>query len=158
MTALDAALIAAYRDAEYVVLPPVGDPVVLRIGQTTSDLAGLLPRLDGAARSPAGSVPWAFLTACNPFSVPLAHDENLRRLGRLRTELASLGLPFCDGFGRDPEGQWLGEPSLFVLNLEPAAACAVGRRWEQHAIVAGTIDGIARLWRCDDDADLTEST
>ncbi len=156
MAELDAALIAAYRAAEYVVLPPAGEPIVLRIGQATPELARLATILEADRTSSDGSIPWAFLTACNPSSTLLPDDENLRRLDRLRAELVALGLSVCDGVGRDVQWLWTAEPSLVVLHLDSSRACAVGRRWEQHAIVAGIVGGTARLIRCRDGVDLTE--
>jgi hypothetical protein len=157
MAELDAALIAAYRAAEYVVLPPSGiEPIVLRIGQATPELARLANVLEADRTSSDGPITWAFLTACNPSSTLLPDDENHRRLDRLRAELVALGLSVCDGVGRDVQGLWTAEPGLVVLHLDPSRACAVGRRWEQHAIVAGVVGGTARLIRCRDGVDLTE--
>ena len=44
-------------------------------------------------------------------------------------------LTFFEGLGQTPSLQWPGEPSYLVLGMSLQAAMALGRKYEQHAIV-----------------------
>lgn len=134
-SAIAAGLIQSYRDTEYHVVGP--SRCTLRIDQPCAELDALHRRL-GVASS-------AFLTACNPRSTPLPADENAARQAELRAELVRRGLPFLDGQGQDLSNRWPPEASFLVLGLDCAAACELGRRWEQNAFVWSGRDAVPRL-------------
>src|SRR5690606_36363167 len=109
-------LLRAYRAAEYVVF---GDPqVVLRIGAPA-------PQLGRAA----------LVTACNPRGEPRDDEANRAAQARLRGALDERGWRYLEGEGRDPSGGWKAEPSFLVLGISRRDAEALGRRFEQNAIV-----------------------
>lgn len=113
-------LIAAYRKADYAVR---GGPV-LRIGEPSAELASLLAR-QGARTA-------AFVTGANPRGEPRSHAANEAAMAELR---AAVSYSTLEGEGRDPQGGWGPEPSLLVLGIPRAEAEALGRRFEQNAIV-----------------------
>jgi hypothetical protein len=87
----------------------------------------------------------AFITACNPRSVPRADAENAGAMMRLAGELESRGYFVLDARGVDPTGAWPGEPSFLVLGITEPDAVAVARSFDQHAIVCAGDDATPRL-------------
>ncbi len=141
---MTAALLAAYLATAYrLALPePAGATLILRIGRRH-------PRLDRwLVRHHAGVADWAWLTAVNPRSRPLGRAENLQRLTDLVAALAAAGFDCHPGLARDPAGRWPDEASVFVPGMSSVTACDWGRRFEQHAILAGAVGRAARLWLC----------
>jgi len=125
-----------YEATEY----RVGDRFTIRCGAPT-------PLLDELLRE-AGHDTWAYVTACNPGSIPLATAENGARMAALTRCLENLGHPFLAGEGVGTGGDWPPEPSLLVLGIDPDAASDLGRRFGQVAIVVGRRGEPARLSFC----------
>jgi uncharacterized protein len=113
-------LIEAYEKAHYAL----ASGPVLRVGERSAELERLLDVHNATAA--------AFVTAANPRGEPRSHAENAQAMAALR---ASLRFPSLDGEGRDPEGRWSPEPSVLILGIPRAEAEALGRRFEQNAIV-----------------------
>jgi putative PIN family toxin of toxin-antitoxin system len=113
-------LVQAYERALYAV---EGGPV-LRIGVWDPALERLLDA-HGAGTA-------AFVTAANPRGRPASAGANETSIAKLR---ASVAYPFLPGEGRDPGASWTPEPSLLVLGIPRAEAEALGRRFQQNAIV-----------------------
>ena len=126
-------LSAAYNAAHYRVF--ADPPFVLRVGERSAELNALL------ASHSAGT--WAFITACNPGSVPLSDEENAERMVRLREMLNHLTT--YPGEGIDPTDEWPGEPSVLVVGIDRAEAVEVAKTFEQAAILAGIRGGAAEL-------------
>jgi len=118
-------LIAAYREAEYFVL--ADPPFVLRVGSLSEELDRLMQRhgVDCAA----------YVTAWNPRSVPLPHDENRAAQEQLESGLRAAGHVLIPGEGRDPAGHWPGESSVLALGLSRRGAVDIGRAYRQHAVL-----------------------
>ena len=129
------ALLRAYRETDYVAF--TDPPLTLRVDEASPTLLDL--------HQAYGVCASAYLTACNPGSRLLPDPENADRQARLRTALAARGHTFFDGIGRHPEGGWPGEASFLILGLELAEAIALGREWDQHAILWAGADAIPRL-------------
>jgi hypothetical protein len=90
----------------------------------------------------------AFITACNPLSMPHGHEENLAACARLRDRL----MHYCarpeeiiDGESSDSIGTWPGEKSFLVLGLDLETAIRLGREFRQNALVWADEDAIPRL-------------
>jgi hypothetical protein len=130
-----------FREAEYRVRLPRGGCAMIRIGES-------LPRaLHGCVEDERA--PWGFITAWNPFAQPASRERNRAAQRELLAALCERGARMRAGTGvGKPVGagqkRWR-EPSLFVTGLDFAALDALGRRFEQAAIVRGTGDGIAEL-------------
>ena len=90
----------------------------------------------------------AFITAWNPRSEAAPRSINEAAMSRLERELDARHLRWLRGEGVDPGGEWPGEPSLLVLGLDHAAAIALGRMFEQNAVVCAAADAIPRLVFC----------
>src|SRR5436190_2642836 len=117
-------LLEAYRNAEYVVF--VEPRIVMRVGEPNAELDALL------AREGAGIA--AFITAANPPGEPRAHAENAVATAALQHLVSAAGYPHYLGEGRDARGTWA-EPSFLVNGIYRANAEALGRLFQQNAIV-----------------------
>ena len=109
----------------------------LKVGKESEELKFLLKqnRLDSAA----------FISAWNPYSKSLSDKENQTRNEQLKYELNIRSLKFLDGFGQDPLGQWSGEDSFLILEIELEASKKLGIQFEQNAIIWSDKDAIPQL-------------
>lgn len=122
---LDAQVIEAYRNAEYVVFGE--PPLVLRIGEPNRRLDAILEA--------AGKTCAAFITAWNPGGRPCGDQDNQAAQVRLERALEDRPYGCYPGEGRDPAGHWPAEPSLLVVGIPRAEARALGRAFGQNALV-----------------------
>lgn len=136
---VDPELVAAFRATEYVV--HAARPFVLSVDCASAELDALL--------AAAGRDCAAFVTAWNPRSQPTDEDGNRAAQARLEAELAAAGHPTVAGIGRDPLGQWPGEPSVLVPGLGRDAARLLGRRYGQHAVLWVRRGGPVELLWCE---------
>jgi hypothetical protein len=129
------ATVLAYRQTHYRVFG--GIPAVLHIGVRCAPLLRLyqLHHTDCAA----------FVTACNPLGTRLDAAGNAQRQAALAQEIARKGRAACEGFGEHPSGEWPAESSFLVLGVARSAAQALGRQFEQNAIVWVAADAIPEL-------------
>jgi hypothetical protein len=88
---------------------------------------------------------WALITASNPYSQILAELENQQRHQKLKEHLQELQYPWLEALGRDQTGTWTPEPSFWILGIERSQAIAIGRQFEQNAIVYGELHQPAEL-------------
>lgn len=130
-----AQLIALYEQTQYRVRLPHGGHAVIRVhAPLPPDLLPLLP-------SP--QAPWAFLTACNPYSQPLSATDNRMRQRRLLQTLRDLPghLGIHPGIGVGPADaqapRWR-EPSLFVTGITLDQTGRLMHQFEQNAAVCGS--------------------
>ena len=134
------ALFEAYRCTSFCADTPAGR-LRIRVGERSGALDALLAA--HAVRT------WAYITAWNPGSVALSESENRSRQQALESELGARGLPVFRGEGIGDDGRWSPEPSVLVLGLSEADGRALGARFGQIAIVAGELQGPARLVACE---------
>jgi hypothetical protein len=95
-----------------------------------------------------GGRAFALVTAYNPRSVTLHDEENRQRNAALEEELQARGLEYGPSSGASLDGSWQ-EPGFVVFDVTPDEARALGRRYEQHAVVWGEGERVALLW-CED--------
>ena len=127
--------IAAYEATHFRVL---GEPTfVLKIGQPSAPLRQLYKEY--------GCTSATFITAWNPRSVRTSDANNTAAQTQLERDLTERSIPFIAGIGKDPAGQWPGEPSVLALGLSRDAAMAIGVRFQQNAIVWASIDANPQL-------------
>lgn len=133
---LPAALVAAYRAAWY--------RVELADGAETFRIGAPAPRTQAwlHARGRAGAV---LVTACNPRGERLGEAANRAAMARLRAVVAARPWPFLAGAGGDDAGAWPPEPSLLVACDSVAEAAALGRMFDQNAVVWLPAEGPAQL-------------
>lgn len=132
---IDPALLHAYAETEYRVSGLC--PFALRIGYPCEELAGVHSEREVTCS--------AYITACNPRSAILSDAENHQRQQALAAELTGRGLSFLSGVGQHPSNGWPGEPSYLVFGLSLEEAMALGRDWEQNAIVWAGEDAVPQL-------------
>ncbi len=132
-------LLAAYHDAHYIVFTPHGD-ITLRINQHSTALTDCLTQRDATR--------FAFISACNPRSVPHAADANALRHDNFKQCLREQQTAFLEGVGRSPDGHWQ-EASLLLFNVDQETALRWGRYLEQHAILWGDQRAIPHLLFCE---------
>ena len=132
-------LLDAYRRTAFVANTPSGR-LSLRIGQRSSTLDDLLTE--------QGVTTWAYVTAFNPGSIVLTHEENVARQRELECAVASRGFTAYSGEGVGDDGRWPAESSLLVLGIGRSDAVQLGRRFGQFAIVYGELGREAELLMC----------
>ncbi len=98
-----------------------------------------------ASRSLTERPTWALITAANPYSKPLSELENQQRQQKLIEYLQELPWSWLDAVGKDRSGVWTPEPSLLILGIDRFEAIAVGRKFEQNALVYGELNQPAEL-------------
>lgn len=133
MQKVDEPLLRAYQDARY----RVEDATEFRVGECCADLAALHAE-HGARHS-------HFITAFNPESRRLSADENVARHAALGERIDVLGARRLAAAGLDPGGQWPPEPGYLVFDLADDVALALGRDFDQNAIVRIGADAVPRL-------------
>jgi len=87
----------------------------------------------------------AFITAYNPRGRRAAAPRNAQRQEALLAELSRRKLVAIRGIGQHPTNKWPGEPSFLVLGLTRRAARALGRQFEQNAILWSGLDAVPKL-------------
>lgn len=131
------ALVSAYLDAIYVVHGESGD-IVIRPSPVNPDLSVFMKK--------HGVNTAAFLTAFNPYSVPLTVAENISNQNRLLADIQTLGLESISGEGMDPSDLWASEPSVLALGITLADAERLADLYQQNAFLwAASEDGFVEL-------------
>lgn len=88
---------------------------------------------------------WAFISAENPYSNKLTTKENLHRTQKLKIFLSDNNFTFIEGLGIPQNQRWIAERSYLVFDISYTEACALGRLFEQKAIVHGDLEHPPRL-------------
>ncbi len=133
---MDDATLQAFRTTRYMVCLDEIEWAGIRIDQP----------LPPALQAITGFLPWGFITAWNPHSLPRGDADNLaaqkRLLASLRESSSVAQILPALGVGRVDD--W-SEPSLFVVGIDTAGLDLLGHRFEQDAYVHGQGSGPARL-------------
>lgn len=125
-------LLEAYKATCYEIIDP---KVAIFIGQENEALQTFLKENE--------ITNWCFITAWNPFSNALPTEENSALNESLRLDLKDYKI--LEAQGKDTIGNWPPEPSFFVANISEDQAIALGKKYQQNAIVYGTINETARI-------------
>ena len=118
----------AYQQAIYQVYDR-DCTIQLQIGKSNSQLNSLLQKYNTST--------WALITAANPYSQCLSEAENQQRHELITEYLKYFNFTTIDAVGKDEAGAWTPEQSLFILNINLCDAIAIGREFQQNAIVYG---------------------
>lgn len=132
---LPAELLKAYTETDFIVHHT--PTFTLKINLACPDLLQLFEKRKAVCAT--------FITAHNPFSEALPADKNLALHKALKNDLKKRSLQFFEGIGQHPSGDWPGEQSFLVLDLDLAAATALAQHYEQNAFVWCDSDGIPQL-------------
>lgn len=76
-----------------------------------------------------------FITAFNPYGIHTEPEINLEQNELLREDLQGLSKTFYSGKGGDEQGQYAGEESFMVLDLNIDEAYAIAKKYQQLAFV-----------------------
>jgi len=132
-------LFEAYKNTTYRVYLTLGE-IDIRIGVMNPLLQELL--LSNHVES------WAFITACNPYSVMQNADVNTLLNTQLERYLLEKKYVFFKGMGVGDDDSWEPEASFMVLNIRKEDAIKLGKQFKQNAIVAGVIGNLPELIDC----------
>ena len=88
---------------------------------------------------------WTIVTAYNPYSQQLSAAENELRNMALTAVVEQSSFPYLKAIGRDPSGEWTPESSLFIMGMGGHGAIALGKQFEQNAILYGTLENPPKL-------------
>ena len=132
---LPAELLQAYTETDFIVHH--APPFTLKIGEPCPALLQLFDKTNALCAT--------FITAYNPFSEALPEYKNKERQAALEDDLKKRSLQFIDGIGQHPSGDWPGEPSVLVLDLDLAAATTLAKHYDQNAFVWCGRDGVPQL-------------
>lgn len=136
---MNSELFEAYKNTTYRVYSPIGE-IDIRIGVMNPLLQELL--LNNHVES------WAFITACNPYSVMQNAVVNTFLNTQLEDYLSGKRYLFFKGIGVGEDNSWEPEASFMVLNIRKEDAIKLGRQFKQNAIVVGVIGNFAELIDC----------
>jgi hypothetical protein len=92
--------------------------------------------------------PYSIITAHNPYSQKLSKEENEQRHEQLEEILQERKLEHSPSTGESPDGSWI-EEGFIIFDISLEDALAIGKRFEQHAIVYGQGNRAALAW-CED--------
>ena len=126
-----------YRATTFLVYRMPEDAIAIRIGRLQS-------ALDDVLRS-KGAASWAFLTACNPRSIPLTPAENAESMKALTGDLIAEGYAFWLGLGVSDHTDWTPEESVLVFGMTKVQAEILSKRYDQNAFVFGEQGRVAEL-------------
>ena len=129
---MDKFLLDAYKSTTYQVIDP---KISLRIGEASKELDLLLGELNVSS--------FCFITAYNPFSKELSYTENSKRQVLLAEDLRSY--KFFKGVGIPSDKAWSPEPSFLVVGISKVYSIELAKKYEQNAIVLGSIGQEAEL-------------
>ena len=132
-------LFGAYKNTTYRVYLPLGE-IDIRIGVMNPLLQELLFRNNSES--------WAFITACNPYSVMQNEDVNTLLNTQLELYLLEKRYVFFKGMGVGDDDSWEPEASFMVLDIRKEDAVKLGKQFKQNAIVVGVIGNSAELIDC----------
>jgi hypothetical protein len=129
----------AFEKTRYVVMLP-GAKTIIRAGKPVP------PVIDKVLAEAEASC-WSFVTAWNPGSVKQTADENNRLHAKLQAAVAEGGWQSFPGEGVGVSA-WLAEKSLLIIGATRDDGLALGRRFDQLAIVFGERGQAAELLEC----------
>lgn len=132
---LDAALLEAYRETEYLVHAQPG--FVLHIDQPCAALA--------AHYAQRGIHQGCVITAWNPLSQALTDARNQARQALLEQQLQHAGWHWLRAVAAHPHNGWPPEVGCFVEGMDEATADRWGRQHAQNAVVWCGEDAMPRL-------------
>jgi hypothetical protein len=128
--------VRAYLATDYR-LGHTAQDIVLTIGQRSERLATLF--------TGTGVNCGAFLTAYNPRGAIQSDTANERGHAELASLLRERDLAAIEGSGSEEGTEWPAEKSWFALGLQIDPASALGRHFDQDAIVCVGADAVPQL-------------
>ena len=132
---IDPQTIRAYCETDYRV---EGErPLTLRVGIQSPQLLSEFDR--------RGARSGAFITAFNPYSVPLGEEDNELRDRNLLLLLKAKGYQSTAGIGLHPSNGWPGEKSQMVWGITREDALEIAASFQQNAFIWSGEQGTPEL-------------
>jgi hypothetical protein len=122
----------AYFDSDYILMP---EDLKLHIGRIHPTAEEILLHQNEVNT-------YAWITACNPKSIPLGDQENEDRMRQLKKLLRNEIL--FEGLSQDKNGEW-SETGLWVCNLGINDLRNIGRKFDQNAFTYAIIGHCLKL-------------
>ena len=119
-----------------------------RLGHTDQDITlsiGVHAARLSALFASSGATCGAFLTAFNPRGTNQSDAANELGHAELLQQLQGLGHSSIEGSGSEAGADWPAELSYFALGLELEPAKAIGRHFDQDAVVWVGPDAVPQL-------------
>ncbi len=132
---VDQQTIQSYMETNYQVEGPTH--FILTVGHESDELLDLYKKLSVKS--------CAFITAFNPWSIPLSDEENIIREQRLVDFLRTKGYHSVPGIGTHPSNSWPGERSQMVWGISKSQAREIAAEFHQNAFVWAGQDRIPEL-------------
>jgi hypothetical protein len=124
-TSIDPLTIAAYRESDYRI--EGARPFTLQVGIRSPQMF-----IEFEIREVSSG---AFITAWNPYSIPLGEEDNEQRDRKLQLLLKAKGYQTTPGIGEHPSNKWPGEKSQMVWSISRTEACELALEFQQNAFV-----------------------
>ena len=118
--------------------------VRLASGERIRRIGVLDAEADTALRAAGCVRHWHIVTPCNPYSRPLSEAENRARLRECAAALDDLRWTHVEACNTAEDGSWP-EPGFAIFDAPEDEVCALGRRFEQWAIVGASLNEAPRL-------------
>ncbi len=134
---MDEKLIKAYTETDYQILPL---NLIVKIGKRS-------PRLIAEMIS-HNWTSIAIITAWNPRSVEIPHEENLTQNLKLLKDLVEEDAIVFPAVGKSKENYWKPEESWCVFSIEIEKLLELGRKYNQNAFVFAGLNEVPRLVYC----------
>lgn len=128
-------LFEAYKSTNFNVTEP---NITINIGKTNASLDELLLKHNETC--------YAYITAENPYGKSYTKEQNELRHQQLLEATSDYVVYEGEGAGEDTT--WPPERSLLILNISKVEAIALGKQFEQNAIVLGNIYEAPELVIC----------
>ena len=125
-------LIAAYKNTCYKTYE---QDIQLFIGERSEKLDILLGQNK--------KIDWCYITAWNPEGKMLSADNNKKLYSALLRDISEYTYLEGEGCGIDTE--WPPEKSVLIMGISKEKAIQLGNKYQQNAIVIGTLGGEATL-------------
>jgi hypothetical protein len=119
-----------------------------RLGHSNQDIVLTIDKhseLLATSFTDSGVTCGAFLTAYNPRGTEQSKAANVKAHAELAANLRETGLPVIEGSGNEKGSKWPAERSYFALGMALERAEAIGRHFDQDAIVWVGADAIPLL-------------
>ena len=128
-------LLTSYNTAEFHVFHE--SSFILKIGVYSDELSQIFSTKCISSA--------AFITAYNPYSKELTIAENKLRNKDLEDLIIKMKYDYIRGDGKSGNGDWEGEASFLILDIDEESSKFLGNQFEQNAIVWCDLDSIPQL-------------
>lgn len=133
----DEKLIKTYEETDYIILPL---DLIVHIGIENRRLLFEMEKSEWHS--------FSIITAWNPYSDVIPHEENLIRNLKLLKDLVEDDYFIYPALGKARDNFWKPEESWCVFNISKEKALFYGQKYEQNAVVFGTQKSLPELVFC----------